>query len=206
MSILARVFVLWLAVLASARATEREVIRKFSVQPGCTLRIDTHRGRVIVEEKDTTKIALTLYLETDVGGHEAQLVLDGVEFEAKQEGNTVSVRARNPRVSRALWVWQKDRQVDLDYKFTVPRQCSVDVTVGQGSITVGNLTGQHRARLDSGTIFFRRIEGGIDARVETGTIIVSRCSGAGRCDGGGCGGQRGCRLSAERPRRHPRRG
>ncbi|MBI5769765.1 MAG: hypothetical protein HZA93_18460 [Verrucomicrobia bacterium] len=172
-----RILIALCAVLASLPAAEREIKRRFAVQPGCTLKVDTHRGRVVVEESETAEVALLLDMDAGVKEAEAQRVFDAVQLEMSETGNAVSIRVRNP-AERTLWIWEENKQVELSFKLTVPRQCSLDLTVGDGSVAVGNVAGRHRTQVRTGSVFFRRIDGSVDVRVESGTIIVSRCSGA----------------------------
>ena len=178
MSVRTCIYFLLLAVLPCTRAVEREVVRTFPVQPGCTLKIDTYRGNITVTESDALEIAVAVHLEIGADTEEeADRIRDALSLEFAAENNTVAVRARNPRETRVRFVWRDKNQIDLDYKILVPRQCHVDLVTRSGGITVGNLTGRHVARTETGTIFFRRIEGAVDARTEIGDVIVSRCSG-----------------------------
>jgi len=167
------------ATLPLAGAAERDIAKTFAVQPGCTLQVDSYRGRLTVEEGDTAEVAVAIHLETGVeAGPEAERIFAALQLELKAEGNVVSVRARNPDQTRVRWFWEEEKQIELYYRITVPRQCSVNLTVGTGSITVGNLAGRHTARVRNGNISFKRIDGAVDARTGMGSVIVSRCSGA----------------------------
>jgi hypothetical protein len=165
--------------MTCGRAAEHDVKRTFPVQPGCTLQIDTYRGSVIVTESDAAEIAVIVQME--IGGEtdaDVERVRSGLQLEMNAVGNTVAIRARNPRESRIRWVWRENEQIGLTYRVSVPRTCNVDVKTGTGSITIGNLSGRMKAQAEKGTLFLRYIEGSIDADVETGDVVVSRCSGA----------------------------
>jgi len=47
-----------------------------------------------------------------------------------------------------------------------------------GGIKVGDLRGDMKARTETGTIFFRRIDGNVDAQAESGDVVVSRSTGS----------------------------
>jgi hypothetical protein len=163
---------------STASAAERVVERTFSVEPGCQLVIDTFRGGIVVEESDAAEVRLTVRLENSLGDEgESHRALDAVELEMSGESNRVSVRIRDPRIGRAHFVWHDRGQVELALLVRVPRRCSVDLKTVNGSITVGNLTGEMRARTDTGTILFRHIDGSVKAALMTGDILVGRCSG-----------------------------
>ncbi len=160
------------------RAAERDIRHAFPVQPGCRLKIDSYRGRIEVTESDEPEVKILIHLE--IGGEteaDARRVLDGLQLDVQARDNAVSIVARNPRETRVRWFWQEDEQIELMYYISVPRQCSVDVKTGTGSITVGRLAGQMAARIEKGNIFFRSVEGSLDASAEFGDIVVSRCLG-----------------------------
>ena len=173
-----RIFVLLLAALPSARAVERDIERKFAVRPGCSLKIDTYRGSIAVEETDAAEVTVAVHLEINADSDaEADRIGSALQLDFTAGDNTVAVRARNPRETGLRFDWRDKDQIGLTYAITVPRECSVDLVTVKGNITVGSLAGHQSARAESGAVFFRRIEGSVDARVETGDIIVSRCSG-----------------------------
>ena len=179
MSAAVRIFFLLSAVLPWARGAERELVRTFPVQPGCTLKIDTYRGHITVEEHDAAEIAVMVHMEIGADTEEeADRVRETLQFEVTAENKAVSIRVRNPRETGVRFAWREQNEIDFDFKISVPRQCHVDLATRRGNITVGNLAGRHTARVESGTIFFRRIEGSVDAKADSGEVIVSRCSGA----------------------------
>lgn len=177
---LARALLAFLAFAAAltGRAAERSVERVFAVEPGGLLAIDTHRGAIIITESDQPQITVAVRLEIGADDEaEADRMAAGLRLDFRQEGNTVSVFARNPPES-VRWHWEDKKQIDLTYRVSVPRRTDVELKNILGSITVGNLEGRMAAQLDTGTIFFRAITGSVEARVSSGEIIVSRCSGA----------------------------
>ena len=167
------------AAIAVATAAEHEVKQVFAVQPGCTLKLDTYRGRVAIEESDAAEIRVVAAVDVSAGTEKrAQWLRDGVHLTIAREGeNTVAVHGENPREQGIRFVWDTDERVDLFYQISVPRRCNVDLQAGEGSVTIGNLTGRMNARLETGTLSFRRIAGSIEARVDQGDIVISRCSG-----------------------------
>ncbi|MSU71607.1 MAG: hypothetical protein EXS43_04595 [Opitutus sp.] len=139
------------------RAAERDIRHAFPVQPGCRLKIDSYRGRIEVTESDEPEVKILIHLE--IGGEteaDARRVLDGLQLDVQARDNAVSIVARNPRETRIRWFWQEAEQIELMYYISVPRQCSVDVKTGTGSITVGRLAGQMAARIEKGNIFSGR--------------------------------------------------
>ncbi|HUR58003.1 MAG TPA: DUF4097 family beta strand repeat-containing protein [Opitutaceae bacterium] len=176
-----RFFLITLAAAISAagvRAMEAEVRRNFPVQPGCTLVVDSYRGKITIEETDELQIRVRLNVDVDAPTDtEAQRLRDELRLEFVPGENGVTITARNRRESGPRLTLNAGR-LDLVYRISVPRQCNVDLKVNEGSVTVGSLAGRMAANVGRGGIFFRRIEGSIVAEADAGEIVVSRCSGA----------------------------
>src|ERR1043165_257330 len=134
-------FFVFAGLAAFARGAERDEEYAFSVQPGCTLKVDSYRGAVLVAEGDAPQITLAVHMEIGADTEaEAERMRAQLQLEVRQAGNIVTVCARKPSETRIRWVWNDDRQIDLTYRITVPRHCDVDVQVINGSITVSSLT------------------------------------------------------------------
>lgn len=177
-----RSLIFWAGLLglsiATARATEREFTRTFAVEPGCSLKLDTHRGRITIVESDEPEVRVAVQMDIGTDNEEeAERAFAALELSATAADNTVTLRARNPRETRVRFAWNDKLQIDLSWRITVPRQCNVEVATITGGITVGNLTGRVVARTEAGTIYLKRIDGSIDATVDAGDVVVSRCSG-----------------------------
>lgn len=167
-----------LAAHVPARGAEHDVREVFAVEPGCTLRIDTYRGEIEVTESDEPTVVVAVHME--VGGETdaaAQRVLDGLQLQLEEVDNVVTVRARNPRETRARWVWREDEQVGLFYRITVPRACNVEVKNARGDVTIGRVEGRVAVEVKTGTVFLRGVNGDADADVGEGDLVISRCTG-----------------------------
>ena len=166
----------WAAL--AGRAAEREFTRTFPVRPGCTVKLDTYRGSIVVVESDQAEVEVTLQMETrSDNAEEAGRVFGAVQIDAAESDNTVTLRARNPSETRVRFVWNDKLLIDLAWRIIVPRRSNVDLVTRSGAITVGSLTGRVVVRTETGTIFLKRIDGSIDASTEVGDVVISRCSG-----------------------------
>ena len=163
----------------SASAVERMIKRAFPVQPGVTVKVDTYRGGIIVEETEASEVRAEVRVEFATEDEaQASEGLEALKLEIEKVGNEVTVRARNPRESRAVFAWEEKKRAELTFRLFVPSGSSLNLTTLDGGVTVGNLTGQVAARTRAGTIFCKKIDGAVKAVVETGDIVVSRCTGA----------------------------
>lgn len=164
----------------AARAAEREFKQTFPVLPGCTVKVDSYRGAIVVVESDELVNEVQVYLHMEIGADseaEADRRRDELQLDVSSENNVVSLRARNPAQTRVRFVWNDKNQLDLAWKITVPRRCHVEASTVYGSITIGNLTGSVTARIERGPISIKNIDGNIDAAAQFGDIVISRCSG-----------------------------
>jgi len=162
----------------TGRAAERGFERTFPVEPGCTLKLDTYRGSVVIVESDRAEIRATLQVEVGTRSEaDAERARAALQLEAAAENNTVTLQARNPSETGVRFVWNDPPQLTLAWRISVPRQCNVEVQTRAGGVTVGNLTGRVVVRTETGTISIKRIDGTVDASTQQGDIVLSRCSG-----------------------------
>jgi len=169
----------WGAVATFAGAAPREVRREFALAPGGTLKIDSNRGAVVVEESDETVVRVLVTIEADAKDERtAERLIDGVKLDFRERDGTIAVTAHNPQESGLRLTLGEEARVDVGFFVSVPRACNLDVKLINGSITVGSLRGAMKARLENGPVNFKRIDGTVDASVDFGSIIVSRCTGS----------------------------
>lgn len=161
-----------------AAAAQRVEHQAFAVRPGCTVRLDAYRGAIQVEAgtDDAVRVRVTVDYVTE-NPAQAEAVLAGFQLAAVTAGNEIRLLARNPKDSGTRFSWDKSERPRVVYHLTVPAHCNLDLQTPDGSITVGPLRGEMRARGDLGAIFFRQVDGSIDAATHTGSVIVSRCTG-----------------------------
>jgi DUF4097 and DUF4098 domain-containing protein YvlB len=164
--------------LTPAMAVERSVQKTFPVSAGATLKVNTYRGSVIVEDSDEAEIRAEVRIELATEDPAAaDRILQGLDLALTADGNTVTVLARNPRESRARFTWT-DQKLDLSFRLRVPHACNLEITTIDGDITVGHVTGNVTAHARAGTISCRQIDGAVTATMDLGDIVVSRCTGA----------------------------
>ena len=166
-------------VVAVARAAERDFVRTFDVQPGCTLAIDTYRGAINVTEADTNTIRVAVHLEIGADSEsDAERLLKGFTLDFTQSANAIAVVARHPAETRARFVWHENEQIEPTFRVTVPRRCNVNLKTISGSVIVGNLAGELSAETETGDVFFRHVTGMVTAATKQGDVVVSHCDGS----------------------------
>lgn len=175
----------WLCLAAvilpgSARgAVEQEFVRRFPVPATGALQLTLQgkRGRVEIQTADTSEVMTRVLASArteDVAEGNRLLAQVGVAW--TQDGNVIAgiIDDGGPILSLTNKPWPL---VDLDVQITVPRTCNVELRLGEGSISVGELSGSAAAELETGTIYFKRLQGPLTARCGRGEIIVSRVLG-----------------------------
>lgn len=161
------------------RAAERIERQAFPLSPGSTVKLESYRGRLIVEPGDGAEVRLMVRANSMLEKPEAaERALRALQLEAEQAGSTVIFRIRNPRESGIRFSIGDPEQLDIELQLTVPNPCNLDLTLNDGGIQVGRMRGNMKAVTRMGTIFFRGVDGTLDARSEAGDLVVSHCSGA----------------------------
>lgn len=89
----------------------------------------------------------------------------------------MTLGARPPRESRALFACEEKHRIELAFRIAVPRGATVVLSTLDGSVTVGIFAGNVDAKVRAGRVFCRKIDGSIKALVDTGEIVISRCTG-----------------------------
>jgi hypothetical protein len=162
-----------------AIALERSLRKTYAMEPGSSLVVDTYRGGVVVEASAGNELRVDVRIDLATEDEaEADRGLEALKLSVERAGKDVRARARNPRESAAVFIWEEKKRIELTFRIYVPTGCNVIATTLDGGITVGNLTGNVTASTRTGTIFCRAINGSIDATIDSGDIIVSRCTGA----------------------------
>lgn len=159
-------------------AAERRERLALPLPPGGTVKIDTYRGSLEIEERDVHEALLTVEIETAAETEaEAAQARANLRLHAATVDGVAVFTVRNPAESRALFVWEEKRRLDLYLRAVVPRGSALDLRVLDGSITVAPVAGPVRAEVREGNVFLRRVDRDADVRIETGEVIVSRCLG-----------------------------
>lgn len=164
---------------SAALGAERDVVRTFAVDPGCTVSIDTYRGGITVTESDAAEVRIAVRLEIGADDEaEAEQIMRGLQLEFTSSGDAVTMLARHPAETRVRFVWEERKQIEPTFRVTVPRQCNLKLRTLTGSVIVGNVVGNLEARAENGAVFFRNVSGSVFAAAEYGDVVVSHCVGS----------------------------
>jgi hypothetical protein len=165
-----------LAVLPGLRAFERVVRQDFPVAAGSHLKIDTHRGSIIVSTGNVSVIRVEIHMQPgEEKRDEGDAILQHLRLDLTPGSNGLSIFARNIAETRARFVWEEKQKINLAYYILVPMDCALDLTTADGGITVDNLESTVSAHANRGAIVLKHIHGAVEAETETATVVVAHC-------------------------------
>jgi hypothetical protein len=180
----------------TAQAAERRLDRTFTVAPGGTLAVDADGSTVHVSGNDGNQVVVHIVAR---GSEDS---LDSTDLDAVQSANDVTVTVRK---AKRGWFWWASWNTNETVEVTVPRNYTVNVRTGGGSVelrdTVGaaslrtsgggvtakNVTGNLEARTSGGSIHAETIRGDVDATTSGGDVRLTQIDGGirGKTSGGG---------------------
>jgi DUF4097 and DUF4098 domain-containing protein YvlB len=172
-----RLLVIAAASLAAATslAEEQSFDKRFNVQPGGHLTLDTDVGSVVVVGRDTQEVVI----------HAQMSDSDHLQITAEQNSSGVSVTGH---VTQHTWFdWFIFTSVHVRYTIDVPRNYPVELKTSGGSLDVRNLTASVEGKTAGGSITVRDVTGSIDMHTSGGSITAERIKGTtkSRTSGGG---------------------
>lgn len=146
---------------------------------GGTVIVDTYRGsiNVVPGEGRDVLVSVSIFSGRDDSDDELR-ALEHLQLSIDRVDENVVVTARNPYETGVKFIWEDQRKLSMQITLTVPQECNLDLFTNDGGITVGSLRGKMKARTETGTIFFRNIDGSVDAWARSGDVVVSRCTGS----------------------------
>jgi hypothetical protein len=158
--------------------------RTFSVPAGGHLIVDADRGSIRVTTGESNAVAITIEREVKRSTDEkAREVLDSHSIDFRQDGNTLTVKARLPK-GEAIWS-RKAAGLDVKYLVTVPKSFDLTLTTAGGSVAVGDLAGRLRLKTAGGSIMVGAVDGSVQAETAGGSIAVASATGTVDTDSAG---------------------
>ena len=149
-----------------------------STRDGARLHLVADLGSVVIHTQNSGRVDYRIHLETDASQRDAKYLLERFVVSARETPEGVYVRGQtlDRRCSGRLWV-----TLDLN----VPRNYSLDVLTGGGSIETEDINGRVTLSTSGGNITAGNIGG--PARLETkgGHITVKNVTGELVADTGG---------------------
>jgi len=163
-----------LTVVPGLRAFERVVRQDFPVGAGSHLKIDTHRGSIIITTGSVSFIRVEIHMQPGAQDRqEGDAILEHLRLDLNPEANGLFIFARNIAETRVRFVWEEKQKINLAYYIMVPMDCALDLRTQDGGITVGDLQSTLSAHANRGAIVLKHIHGAVEAETETASIVMS---------------------------------
>jgi DUF4097 and DUF4098 domain-containing protein YvlB len=176
--LLAFTCLLTLGIHTARAMVEGNLKKTFTVSPGGKLVVDADRGSIEVNSTKDSAVQVEVFRKiTGTSDVRGQAILDDHKVNMEQEGNTVTVRAKDKKeISNA---WNNDRnRLQVRYVISVPDKFNVDLKTFGGNITVDDLNGEVKMQTSGGNLKLGRIQGPITGHTSGGNIKVAGGKGA----------------------------
>lgn len=152
-----------LALTMPAYAKTGKITKTFPVEKGGTLVIESNLGSIYVGTWDRDEVSVIVKRSASRMSR-----VNGFKVQIDQRGNDVYVKGEN----------EQNNRVDVEFYINVPKEFSVDLKTGDGSINVGDLKGNVKLLTDDGGISIGNVIGGkVDARTSGDSIKVGNVKG-----------------------------
>jgi hypothetical protein len=172
----ATLLLLLVSSCAAFAATEEQIQKTFSLDPGGTLVVDVDFGTIEVTTNSTSEVAVDVWRKItrkNKAAEEAFLRDNPVNI--SQDGTTVTVRSRSAKGSSWLSGWRNRNEAK--YTIRVPARFSSRLNTAGGGIGVSDVSGEVKAGTSGGGLRFARVRGPIDGNTSGGGIRVNDCEG-----------------------------
>jgi hypothetical protein len=159
--------------------SEGELSKSFTVRTDGRLVLDVDRGGIRVEGADQNTVEVRVSRKVKrASGSEADRILAEEELVLRQEGNQISVSAKQPPSLRGglWWGWTRP-ELEANYEITVPHKFDVRLKTAGGDIRVASVQGGVNVRTAGGGLHFDDVEGNVDGQTQGGSIHAAGCKG-----------------------------
>jgi len=155
-----------IALFVVGAAAEAQVVRTFDASAGGQFVLDADRGSVEVRTGGGTQVRV----EVRQGDASTDDILEDLDLRFSAEGSQVVVesRTRDPWWSRLL----QGRTSAPQFVIEVPSTFNLDVKTAGGSVDIGAISGDVRARTSGGSLRFAAITGTVNGRTSGGSISL----------------------------------
>ncbi len=168
--------VIVLSSVAAFAATEEQIQKTFTADPGGTLVVDVDFGTIEVATNSTSQVTVDVWRKiTRSKKADEEAFLREHPVKISQEGDTVTVKCR----SQNKWSWSMGWRNRNEAKYTVrvPAQFSARLNTSGGGIAVSDVVGDVKAGTSGGGLRFARVHGPLNGNTSGGGIDVAGCEG-----------------------------
>jgi len=169
--------------------TEDHVRKSVPVSSATRLTLNAEFGSIRVQPSTGRNVEAEVYFQGNPPSREEfDKMLRDFSLNVEQQGSEVRVNGtfRNGWTVEpffGIFSWHRichngrcltyDWLRGVEYRVTVPREFNTDVSTSGGSISVGDLKGEVRARTSGGSLNFGRIDGPVNGNTSGGSITLA---------------------------------
>ena len=179
--------VAWFQATSTSAQSPREntLSNYFVVAPQDRLAVDVDRGNIVLSSTDRNEVTVVVHREVQGGSAaEADRIFEQHHVTISQEGDTISVRARQPRQDAPSLLSDRPN-LEVNYWISVPKTFAARLANSGGDFQATGLFGQVEARTAGGNIECTNLAGALDARTSGGNITAEGCAGRARLQSSG---------------------
>jgi hypothetical protein len=148
---------------------EQNIDKTFDVAPGSQLEVSADMGTIHVVTGADNKLVIHVLRRVEGGEKkDADEIFSGHEVTFEQEGNTVSVVAKNKNHTQ----WSNRQSLEISYEITAPRKFNFELSTAGGDIGLEDVDGKLEARTSSGSIRAGEVTGSVTAKDAGGDIVI----------------------------------
>ncbi len=168
--------------VAGAGAPPEVAQLELPLAPGMVLQILNSTGRIAVSECEGDEARLMITRESTPRGNVVEQVLSRWSSGAAPNGDvfepSVRENARGMQVSTLNLAPEDGESVSYHFDVKLPRGRSLEVSNGNGTISVAGIEGDVAAHSDNGDLRCDGVMGNVSARVRNGGVYCRYISGA----------------------------
>ena len=142
--------------------------KKFTVNPGGTLRVKTDVGSVRVTGSSGNEVSIVADM------HGSQRDLERFKMSADQKGNDVEVRGESSH--GGSW-FSGFHDFDVDIVISVPKNYNLNLSTAGGNVEVRSVTGSVDGSTSGGDVSVQDVEGGVTLGTSGGTVSAEKVKG-----------------------------
>jgi hypothetical protein len=159
-------------------ATQDQLNKKFSVQPGGKVVVDVDFGSISVSTNANAEVAVDVWRKVSRGSKgDEESYLRNNPVQIDQDGNTITIRCHAKEARSRSWFSFGRNQNEARYTITVPAQFNAQLATAGGGIKVSDLNGTVKAHTSGGGLDFARLHGPLDGDTSGGGIEMEDCVG-----------------------------
>ncbi|KAA3619674.1 MAG: hypothetical protein DWQ05_02820 [Calditrichaeota bacterium] len=167
-------FLLLALFVSSVNAGSKDTIeKKFNVQPGGKLLLESDKGSVEISTTDRDVVEVTVYKDSRWGDDDD---LKDFEVRFNQRGNDVEIIGEFLRKSSGFF-GNRHNKIRIRYVIVVPREYNIEAKTSGGSIEVEDIKGDVFCKTSGGSLNFGDIKGEVTGRTSGGSITLDGCEG-----------------------------